>query len=177
MKNIIFEKKNIGLIALFAALIAAVLLLTAGDKPEEEAPLPDVRLTEIRPHTTQTNADGRAMGFITLTNFGDDDADLSGWGLADRVYKVKYVFESGTVLHSGESLSVYLAGKHGASGAERYASFGLSAHHEEHVWLYAADGHTADEAQLPALGAEGAYVRVGNEWVSVAPEESLPALV
>lgn len=177
MKNIIFEKKNLGLIALFAALIAAVLLLTAGDKPEEEAPLPDVRLTEIRPHAAETNADGQAMGFITLTNFGEDDADISGWGLADRAYKVKYVFESGTVLHGGESLTVYLAGKHGASGAERYASFGLSAHHEEHVWLYAADGRTADEVQLPALGAAGTYVRVGDEWVSVAPEESLPELV
>ena len=139
------NKKNLGLIALFILLIAAVVLLTAGETREEDAPLPDIRLTEIVPHSTQINADGYAMGSITLTSFADAPADLAGWGLADRVYKVKYVFERGTTLAPGESLTVYLAGKHGAKGTLRYASFGLSAKHEEHVYLYAADGRTSDE--------------------------------
>ena len=121
------NKKNLGLIALFILLIAAVVLLTAGETREEDAPLPDIRLTEIVPHSTQINADGYAMGSITLTSFADAPADLTGWGLADRVYKVKYVFERGTTLAPGESLTVYLAGKHGAKGTLRYASFGLSA--------------------------------------------------
>ena len=125
------NKKNLGLIALFIQLIAAVVLLTAGETREEDAPLPDIRLTEIVPHSTQINADGYAMGSITLTSFADAPADLTGWGLADRVYKVKYVFERGTTLAPGESLTVYLAGKHGAKGTLRYASFGLSAKHED----------------------------------------------
>ena len=149
------NKKNLGLIALFILLIAAVVLLTAGETREEDAPLPDIRLTEIVPHSTQINADGYAMGFITLTSFADAPADLAGWGLADRVYKVKYVFERGTTLAPGESLTVYLAGKHGAKGTLRYASFGLSARHEEHVYLYAADGRTSHEIELPALGPDG----------------------
>lgn len=119
------NKKNLGLIALFILLIAAVVLLTAGETREEDAPLPDIRLTEIVPHSTQINADGYAMGSITLTSFADAPTDLTGWGLADRVYKVKYVFERGTTLAPGESLTVYLAGKHGAKGTLRYASFGL----------------------------------------------------
>ena len=82
------NKKNLGLIALFILLIAAVVLLTAGETREEDAPLPDIRLTEIVPHSTQINADGYAMGSITLTSFADAPADLAGWGLADRVYKV-----------------------------------------------------------------------------------------
>ena len=52
------NKKNLGLIALFILLIAAVVLLTAGETREEDAPLPDIRLTEIVPHSTQINADG-----------------------------------------------------------------------------------------------------------------------
>ena len=55
------NKKNLGLIALFILLIAAVVLLTAGETREEDAPLPDIRLTEIVPHSTQINADGYAM--------------------------------------------------------------------------------------------------------------------
>ena len=43
------NKKNLGLIALFILLIAAVVLLTAGETREEDAPLPDIRLTEIMP--------------------------------------------------------------------------------------------------------------------------------
>ena len=169
------NKKNLGLIALFILLIAAVVLLTAGETHEEDAPLPDIRLTEIVPHSTQINADGYAMGFITLTSFADAPADLAGWGLADRVYKVKYVFERGTTLAPGESLTVYLAGKHGAKGTLRYASFGLSAKHEEHVYLYAADGRTSNEIELPALGTDGAYRRVDGEWEAVVPEEAQTA--
>lgn len=166
------NKKNLGLIGLFALLIAAVVLLTAGEERETETPLPDVRLTEIVPHSTQINADGYAMGHITLTNFDERDVDLEGWGLADRAYKVKYVFTHGTTLAPGESLTVYLAGKHGAKGTALYASFGLSAKHEEHVYLYAADGRTSDEAELPALGIDGAYRRVGGEWKIDMPEEA-----
>ena len=121
MEHIVFEKKNLGLIALFLVLIAAVVLLTTEEEHEEEMPLPDVKLTEIMPHSTQPNADGKALGFITLTNQTEETVDLSGWGLADRAYKVKYVFEIGTTLADGENLTVYLAGKHGASGAQRYA--------------------------------------------------------
>lgn len=112
MEHIVFEKKNLGLIALFLVLIAAVVLLTTEEEHEEEMPLPDVKLTEIMPHSTQPNADGKALGFITLTNQTDETVDLSGWGLADRAYKVKYVFEIGTTLAGGENLTVYLAGKH-----------------------------------------------------------------
>ena len=154
----------------------AVVLRVAGETHEEDAPLPDIRLTEIVPHSTQINADGYAMGSITLTSFADAPADLTGWGLADRVYKVKYVFERGTTLAPGESLTVYLAGKHGAKGTLRYASFGLSAKHEEHVYLYAADGRTSDEIALPALGTDGAYRRVDGEWEAVVPAVTeLPA--
>ena len=171
MEHIVFEKKKLGLIALFLVLIAAVVLLTAEEEHEEEMPLPDVKLTEIMPHSTQPNADGKALGFITLTNQTDETVDLSGWGLADRAYKVKYVFETGTTLAGGENLTVYLAGKHGASGTQRYASFGLSAHHAEHVYLYAADGRTSDEAELPALGENGAYRCVDGAWIIDAPED------
>lgn len=171
MEHIVFEKKNLGLIALFLVLIAAVVLLTTEKKHEEEMPLPDVKLTEIMPHSTQPNADGKALGFITLTNQTEETVDLSGWGLADRAYKVKYVFEIGTTLAGGENLTVYLAGKHGASGTQRYASFGLSAHHAEHVYLYAADGRTSDEAELPALGENGAYRWVDGAWIIDAPED------
>ena len=85
--------------------------------------------------------------------------------------KVKYVFEIGTTLAGGENLTVYLAGKHGASGTQRYASFGLSAHHAEHVYLYAADGRTSDEVELPALGENGAYRWVDGAWIIDAPED------
>ena len=81
------NKKNLGLIALFILLIAAVVLLTAGETREEDAPLPDIRLTEIVPHSTQINADGYAMGYVTLTSFADAPADLAGWGLADRPHR------------------------------------------------------------------------------------------
>ena len=159
------------MIALFLVLIAAVVLLTTEEEHEKEMPLPDVKLTEIMPHSTQPNADGKALGFITLTNQTEETVDLSGWGLADRAYKVKYVFETGTTLAGGENLTVYLAGKHGASGTQRYASFGLSAHHAEHVYLYAADGRTSDEVELPALGENGAYRCVDGAWIIDAPED------
>ena len=172
MKNIVLEKKNLGLIALFCVLIVSVVLLTAGEEREEEAPLPHVKLTEIMPHCTQPNPDGKALGFVTLTNQTDEPVDLTGWGLADRAYKVKYVFETGTTLAGGESMTVYLAGRHGASGTQRYASFGLSAHHEEHVYLYAADGRTSDEVELPALGENGAYLWVNGDWLIATPDEA-----
>ena len=71
---------------------------------------------------------------------------------------------------------MYLAGKHGAKGTLRYASFGLSAKHEEHVYLYAADGRTSDEIELPALGTDGAYRRMDGEWEAVVPAVTeLPA--
>ena len=57
MEHIVFEKKNLGLIALFLVLIAAVVLLTTEEEHEKEMPLPDVKLTEIMPHSTQPNAD------------------------------------------------------------------------------------------------------------------------
>lgn len=62
MEHIVFEKKNLGLIALFLVLIAAVVLLTTEEEHEEEMPLPDVKLTEIMPHSTQLNADGKSAG-------------------------------------------------------------------------------------------------------------------
>ena len=55
--------------------------------------------------------------------------------------------------------------------SQRYASFGLSAHHTEHVYLYAADGRTSDEAELPALGENGAYRCVDGAWIIDAPED------
>ena len=39
MEHIVFEKKNLGLIALFLVLIAAVVLLTTEEEHEEEMPL------------------------------------------------------------------------------------------------------------------------------------------
>lgn len=170
------NRKNLGLIGLFILLIAAVVLLTANETHEENAPLPDIRLTEIVPHSTQINADGYAMGWITLTSFADETADLEGWGLADRAYKVKYVFERGTTLAPGESLTVYLAGKHGAKGTALYASFGLSYKHEEHVYLYAADGRTSDEIELPALGIDGAYRRAGDAWEIATADGARPEI-
>ena len=172
-------KKNIGLIIAFVLLIAAVLAFSAFEgAPQEDAPLPDLRLTEILPtnHGASVNGDGLSMGYITLTNFDDHAVELEGWGLAERAYKVKYVFEKGTVLAPGESLTVWLAGKHGASGGERYAQFSISSHHEGSVYLYAADGRTADEVALPALGENVSYRRVGEEWESVVlVEPSEPA--
>ena len=110
MEHIVFEKKNLGLIALFLVLIAAVVLLTTEEEHEEEMPLPDVKLTEIMPHSTQPNADGKALGFITLTNQTEETVDLSGWGLADRAYKVKYVFEIGTTLAGAGEYDVLFLG-------------------------------------------------------------------
>ena len=43
MEHIVFEKKNLGLIALFLVLIAAVVLLTTEEEHEEGMPLPDVK--------------------------------------------------------------------------------------------------------------------------------------
>ena len=137
------NKKNLGLIALFILLIAAVVLLTAGETREEDAPLPDIRLTEIVPHSTQINADGYAMGSITLTSFADAPADLAGWGLADRVYKVKYVFERGTTLAPGESLTVYLAGK---PQTRRILGNSLAKCSSECLWPYLAVHHSAWKA-------------------------------
>lgn len=163
-------KKNIGLMMAFVLLIAAVVAFSAFEgAPQKDAPLPDIRLTEILPtnHGASVNGDGLSMGYITLTNFDDHAVELEGWGLAERAYKVKYVFEKGTSLESGESLTVWLAGKHGANGGERYAQFSISSHHEGSVYLYAADGRTADEVELPALGGNVAYRREGDEWESV----------
>ena len=64
-------KKNIGLIALFILLIIAVMIFSAFWEPaQEEAELPDIRLTEILPanHGASVNKDGQSMGYITLTN-------------------------------------------------------------------------------------------------------------
>ena len=108
-------KKNIGLIALFILLIIAVMIFSAFWEPaQEEAELPDIRLTEILPanHGASVNKDGQSMGYITLTNLENHAVDLTGWGLAERAYKVKYVFEKGTTLTSGESMTIWLAGKH-----------------------------------------------------------------
>lgn len=58
------------------------MLLTTEEEHEEEMPLPDVKLTEIMPHSTQPNADGKALGFITLTNQTEETVDLRAWGLA-----------------------------------------------------------------------------------------------
>lgn len=80
MEHIVFEKKNLGLIALFLVLIAAVVLLTTEEEHEEEMPLPDVKLTEIMPHSTQLNADGKALGFITLTNQTEGNGGFIGLG-------------------------------------------------------------------------------------------------
>ncbi len=163
-------KKNIGLIAFFILLIMAVIVFSAvWDTPQEEAELPDIRLTEILPtnHGASVNKDGQSMGYITLTNLENHAVDLTGWGLAERAYKVKYVFEKGTTLTSGESLTIWLAGKHGARGGERYAQFSISSHHESRLYLYAADGRTADEVELPALGENVAYRLENGEWKSV----------
>ncbi len=171
-------KKNIGLIALFILLIIAVMIFSAFWEPaQEEAALPDIRLTEILPtnHGASVNEDGRTMGYVTLTNFEDHAVALTGWGLAERAYKVKYVFEKGTTLAPGESLTVWLAGKHGASGGERYAQFSISSHHEGRLYLYAADGRTADEVELPALGENVAYRLENGEWESVMLVEPIVA--
>ena len=96
-------KKNIGLIAFFILLIMAVIAFsTAWDTPQEEAELPNIRLTEILPtnHGASVNKDGQSMGYITLTNLENHAVDLTDWGLAERAYKVKYVFEKGTTLTS-----------------------------------------------------------------------------
>ncbi|MFR5795389.1 MAG: hypothetical protein ACLUI3_07415 [Christensenellales bacterium] len=72
---------------------------------------------------------------------------------------MKYAFERGTTLAPARPDGVS-GGQARAKGTLRYASFGLSAKHEEHVYLYAADGRTSDEIELPALGTDGAYRRV-----------------
>ena len=64
-------------------------------------------------------------------------------------------------------MTIWLAGKHGARGGERYAQFSISSHHKSRLYLYAADGRTADEVELPALGENVAYRLENGEWESV----------
>ncbi|MFR2150199.1 MAG: hypothetical protein ACLS7Z_06545 [Christensenellales bacterium] len=65
---------------------------------------------------------------------------------------------------------MYLAGKP-AKGTLRYASWAVR-EARGHVYLYAADGRTSDEIELPALGTDGAYRRVDGEWEAVVPAVS-----
>lgn len=123
--------------------------------------------------------------YIELTNAGEDDIDLRGYGLSDdNSLLMKYTFPS-TVLRSGQKMIIWAdtpSVYYGSAGAEYeddeslYTEFSLRDH--ESLYLTSPEGYVIDSLRLPAMKDDMALIRTNRNdkgKVSTPKEISIPA--
>ena len=107
-------------------------------------------------NTSYDTGSGQFFDWIELYNGGSSAADLSGWGLSDKVDKpYLYVIPEGTKVAAGERLLI-LCDSDGALTDSRVAPFGLSTSGETLV-LTDPQGNTVDTLTFGALAADTSY--------------------
>ena len=105
-----------------------------------------------------TDSLGRASDWIELYNGGNEDIDLSGFGLTDSAdTPMKFVFPSGTVIKAGKYL-IIAADKNGEGMTELNTGFGLSKSGET-LYLFSPDGTELKKLEIPSLAEDSTYGR------------------
>jgi len=108
------------------------------------------------------NSDNETTDYIELYNGTNRDIDLSGYGLSDRLDKIKWEFPKGTTIKKGEYLVVSLSGKQ-ASGLN--ASFKLSASSKENVVLADSLGTIIDYVETIETEKNQVMYRNNNTFI------------
>ena len=116
-----------------------------------------------------TDSLGRASDWIELHNGGDEDINISGFGLSDSADSpLKFVFPSGTVIKRGEYLLI-VADKSGDEMTELNTGFGLSKSGET-IILSTPDGTVLQSLEVPPLKEDTTYGRsLGGEYLVMPP--------
>lgn len=125
-----------------------------------------IRVTELMSSNKSAYPDDQGLfsDWIEVSNLGESPESLLGFGLSDDGNRARFVFPD-IMLQPGEILLVF------ASGVERtqpdaalHAPFKLSSAGET-VYLTNAQGDLVEKIDLPPLGPNVSYARVGNGFV------------
>lgn len=105
-----------------------------------------------------TAADGGYYDWIELYNMSDNDVNLKGYGLTDKMSEpFKFTFPD-VILKAGEYLIVFANKEAVAGDGELLANFGISASGET-VALFSPDRKIIDSIALPAMQEDVSYGR------------------
>lgn len=106
---------------------------------------------------TYPTDDGKCLDFIEVRNLSETPTDISGYMLSDSVDSVGYTFPQGTVLPAGGYILCWCDKQ---ANSDNYASFGISKDGGETIYLYNAANVLVDEAYVPRMDTNTAYVRL-----------------
>ena len=130
----------------------------------------DVILNEVMASNPDAIPDeeGHFYDWIELYNQGDNDVDLSQWGLSDRTSEPRWYFPQGTTLPAKSYLIVYCAGKDANSRSQSlYASVKLNASKDTAV-LFSANSRIVDQLPLFEIAPGASIGRLAEnpqEWI------------
>ena len=110
------------------------------------------------------NSDGKINDYIIIRNTGNDDINLTGWGISDRIYEIRYNF-SNCILQAGEDLCVFFRGEEERrlDTNEIYTDFGLASSGEK-VVLFDPNGEVYQVVDVPPLGKDEVYCMSNGTW-------------
>ena len=168
--------KRILCILLAAAVVAGAVIVDAhwplAGSSEDEIPevvaepraAAPIRINEIvASNQTHPAEDGEYYDWVELYNASGRDADVSGWGLSDRIDQIKYLLPAGTVIPADGYLVVW-CGK--TLDRKDLAYFGVSVNGGDSVSLFAPDGFAEETVYVPATGKGISYSRFDDGWTS-----------
>lgn len=148
--------------AVCIVLVAAVLLVgnfldPAGSVTNEKS----VTISEVMTRNEHyPDRDGRLLDYIELYNPGDQQADISGYKITDKIDDLGYTLPQGTVIPAGG----YLLLQCNPDGdGVKDLPFGLSRSGET-IWMYNSANVCIQTVNVPALPDNQPYVQEAGIW-------------
>lgn len=159
--------RNVLLWLLAAAAVTAAAFFCGGISSAQAQIFP-VYITEVMASNTgYPNSDGLCCDYIEIHNSADYSVELTGFQLGDVAGKSRYAFPAGTVLQSGEYLTVSCDK---TMEADTYAPFEINRAGGETFYLIARNGAIVDSVttlpmdidQVMLLGSDGTWLVCGD---------------
>ncbi len=148
--------------AVCIVLVAAVLLVgsfldPSGSVSNEKG----VTISEVMTRNEHyPDRDGRLLDYIELYNPGDQQADVSGYKITDKIDDLGYTLPQGTVIPAGGYLLLQ-CNPDGDGGQD--LPFGLSRSGET-IWMYNSANVCIQTVNVPALPDNQPYVQEAGSW-------------
>ncbi|MBR5289054.1 MAG: lamin tail domain-containing protein [Clostridia bacterium] len=132
-----------------------------------------LRITEVMSsnRTAFPDETGAFPDWIELTNTGDTQIALEGYGLSDRPDKITYVFPEIT-LAAGEQIIIFASDEtKNTPGKTQHAKFKLSSSGET-LYLFGSDGVAFQELTVPAMDRDMSYAWLSNDSYIITQQYS-----
>ncbi|MGN0777490.1 MAG: lamin tail domain-containing protein, partial [Candidatus Ventricola sp.] len=126
-----------------------------------------LRISEVMSsnRTAFPDETGAFPDWVELTNTGDSDIALKGYGLSDRADKITFIFPDIT-LAPGEHIIVFASDENrNTAGQTLHAKFKLSSSGDT-LFLFGSDGIAFEEVAIPAMDHNMSYCLISeNEYI------------